>query len=200
MGDNDITTIGDPSDVTNVNPYTDQTYNLLNQYASQAGTQLNNLDALGNITALSGIMPEIQGLVGDLMGPYAQTAEYTRDLMIQDAMRNVAGQYGDANAINSGAALSAMTRGAALPAAQTAQQLAQMQMSLGSQLGTQFLNQRGQQYQAQAGLLGGALGGLGSMGQAEWWQPTYNVEDPEWQEWLGAALGGANFGMSLAGG
>ena len=92
-----------------------------------------------------------------------------------------------------------MARGAALPAAQTAQQLAQMQMQMGMGLGQQFLGQRGQQYQAQTGLLGSILGGLGQMGAPEYWQPTYNIEDSDWDKFMGGLSDIADIGGGIAG-
>jgi len=171
MGDNKI---GSASDVQNVNPNTDNVYNMMQQMMSQSGAQMGNLDAMGNMAALQGIAPGIQSIVGQLSGNYVNNAEQARNLIQQNAMQNVAGMYSNQGNINSGAALSAMSRGAAEPAANTAMQIAGMQGQMGMGLSNAFLGQRGQEYQTQAGLYGQGAGQLGQMGQAEWWQPAYS--------------------------
>lgn len=165
--------IGSAADVQNVNPYSQNVYNMIQNQMALSGAQMGDTSALGNIAALQGITPEIQGLVGQLTGSYVQNAEQMRDLIQQEAMQKTASMFADQGNINSGAALSAIARGAAQPAAQAATQIAGMQSQLGSALTQQFLGQRGQQYSTQAGLLGQGMGIMGQMGMPEYWQPTY---------------------------
>ena len=196
MGSNGVTTMGDPSDVTNVSPYTANMYNALQGWAGKAGQSMQGLGAEQNIASLAGAAPQIQGLVGSLTGPYVQNAEAARDLIQQQAMEGVASMYSGQGALQSGPALSAMAQGAAIPAAQTAQQIAQMQGQMGMGLGQQMLGQLGTQYQTQAGLLGSALGMQAGLAQPEWWQPTY-VQEEGGMGILGGAGMGAGIGAAF---
>jgi hypothetical protein len=198
MGQQKPQKVGSASDVQNVNPYTEQTYNTLQNWIGQFGTGMGFTTPEANLASLTGAAPAIQGLVGQLTGPYVQSAEEARDLVMQEAMKGVASQYAQGGAVNSGAALSAMARGAALPAAQTAQQIAGLQGQIGYGLGQQYLGQLGSQYQTQAGLLGQGLGMQTQMGMPEWWQPTYLMP----QQGMGAfggGLTGASIGGSVGG-
>lgn len=198
MGQQKPQRVGSASDVVNVSPYTEQAYNTLQNWMGQFGAGMGNVSPEANLASLMGAAPGIQGLVGQLTGPYVQSAEEARDLVMQEAMRNVAGQYGNEGAVNSGAALSAMARGAALPAAQTAQQIAGLQSQLGYGLGSQYMGQLGNQYQTQAGLLGQTLGLTTQMGAPEWWQPTY-LQPQQGMGALGGGLTGAGIGGSIGG-
>lgn len=203
--------IGSPSDVTNVNPMTGNIYNMLQNQMAMSGAQMGGTTALGNIAALQGIAPGIQGLTGLLTGPYVQNAEQTRDLIQQEAMQGVAGMFANQGNLQSGAALSAMARGAAQPAAQAATQIAGLQSQMGSGLAQQFLGQRGQEYSTQAALTGQGLGLLGQYGMPEYWQPTYTqgmspsvglLQGAGAGAGIGSAFGpaGAGIGAGIGGG
>jgi hypothetical protein len=173
MGDNKI---GSASDVVNVNQgNSDNVRNMLQQMMSQAGAQMGNLNAVGNMAALQGIAPGIQSLVGQLSGDYIQNANQARDLIMNDTMRAVGNLYsGPQGNINSGGAREAFGQGAASVAANTATQIAGMQSQMGMGLGNAFLGQRGQEYQTQAGLYGQAAGMQQQQDPNEWWQPSYS--------------------------
>lgn len=198
MGQQKPQRVGSASDVVNVSPYTEQSYNTLQSWLGEFGAGMQGATPEANLASLVGAAPGIQGLVGELTGPYVQSAEEARDLVAQEAMRNVAGQYASEGAIGSGAAISAMARGAALPAAQTAQQIAGLQSQLGYGLGQQYMGQLGTQYQTQAGLLGQGLGLQTQMGMPEWWQPTY-LSPQQGMGALGGGLAGAGLGASVGG-
>lgn len=187
--------IGSASDVQNVNPYSQNVYNMIQKQMAMAGGQMGNLDALGNIAALQGITPGIQGLTEQLTGPYVQNAEQMRDIIQQQAMQQAASMYSGQGNINSGAALSAIARGAAEPAAQAAMGIAGMQSQIGTGLANAFLGQRGQEYSTQAAMLGQGMGLMGQMGMPEYWQPAYQTGMGP----FGGLMQGAGAGAGIGG-
>jgi hypothetical protein len=152
-------TIGRPENVQNVNPYTggfwNQMQNMLGQYSPTA-----------NIGSLQGLTGGVNQITSDVISPFGTSLMGTANLLSNEARRQVANDFSQNNSLNSGAALSALARGAATPISQAISQIAGMQSQLGgSLLGTA---------QNQMGAFGqGALGWLGQTALPEWWQPTY---------------------------
>jgi hypothetical protein len=183
--------LGDPSDVTNVNPYTQQLWNNLQGLQQGFTSGMGQFAPTNNIASLEGALPGIQNISGALISPYGANLMNTADILSQQAMRDVANQYSGAGALNSGAALSAMTRGAAEPISNAVTNIAGMQSQLGGGLAQSLLGQMGGAYGTQANLLNNVLGLQGGLGQAEYWQPTYSsTYQPGFFEQLTGGLGG----------
>jgi hypothetical protein len=196
MGQQEPIKVGSASDVTNVNATrTNQMYGNLGNYQQQFLSGMGAYTPTANIAALQGVSPQIQSIIGQTIQPYGQGLQDVAQQLSSQAVRDVASQYGQQGALHSGAALSAMTRGAALPAAQAYTSLAQMQSGLAGNLLGGSLGQMGQAYGAQAGLFGQAMQGQTALGAPEWWQPTYLQGGGGLN--LGGALGGAAAGAGI---
>ena len=126
---------------------------------------------------LAGQSSQIQGLTRNLLGDYGTRAQETADLLSDQAIRDVSSKFADMNAINSSAALSAMTRGAAVPQAEMLQNLAGLESQIGTGLANQYLGGLSQGYQTQAGLLGLNLGLQGQMAAPEYYSPSYHYQE-----------------------
>ncbi len=237
--------VGDPSDVTQINPKTDQFWNMLFGGGGMEGYLKSSMAgalsgvpedraAIGNlineilskpgynpqsgINAFLGAVPELQGIARNTVSPYGLTADELATQQSNAAMSQVSQQYSNMGAINSGAAVSAMTRGAAVPRAQLAADLARTQAGAATSLIGQAMqvipNQYSQAYQfgqnqqqmglrgyggllnsrlSEAGLYSGLLGSVygagGQMAAPQYYTPTYmGASDNSWN-W-GGALGG----------
>lgn len=238
------TKVGSPSDVTQMNDKTDEFWNMLfgnggmANYAREAlSGALNGVPeaqaGLGNlitqitsaspynpqsgINAFLGMVPELQGIAKNTVSPYGLTADELATQQSKASMSQVAQQYGNMGAINSGAAVSAMTRGAAVPRAQLAADLARMQSGAATSLIGQAMQvvpgQYSQAYQfgqnqqklgigayqsllnSQLGeasifgnMLTGTYGAGASLATPQYYTPTYVEQSGGW-DW-GGALGG----------
>ena len=168
--------VGSAEDVAQVNPMTEDFYKQLAGYAQQFQQGMGAYGPQANIAALAGAEPALSRIAQRTIDPYATQAQSTADLLSQRAVQNVASQFAGGGALNTGAALSAMTRGAAEPVSQAATNIAQMRSQLGGGLLGQQLGGMQQAYQTQAGLLGQMLGAQAGFAAPEWWQPTYVPE------------------------
>jgi hypothetical protein len=190
-GGNDVT-MYEPQ----INPYT---AGVMNNLQGLQGSMLDNiLSGQQNYNPYSEQnLSQVNAATQSIMGDYGDRVYNTAALQQAQNFADVGAQYGNLGATNSGAAMSAMARGAALPYAQAIQNLGQVQAQLG--LG---LNQMGlQRYLGDQSLYGGILNQtIGTMGQianpAAWPQPTYTTggdsgNDP-WADLagLGGFLGG----------
>jgi hypothetical protein len=159
----------DPNDISQVNPFFEQQFgnlqNLQNQFLGgltgppQVGNiNISQFDPTTTIGQLQGVTPAIQDIASQMISPFGTQGQATADLLSREAVRNVASEFGGMGSLRSGAALSAMTRGAALPQAQLLQQIAGMQSQLGGGLAGSFLGGafqgglQGQSLQTQADL------------------------------------------------
>jgi hypothetical protein len=172
-----VTKLGSADDVKQVNPLTGKFWNQLGGMQQQFQGQMGQYSPEMMFQNLAGQSGQLQGLTRDLMGGYANRAQETAGLLSNQAMESVANQFGGSNALHSGAALSAMAQGAALPQAQLQQNLAQMESGIGQNLANQFLGAQQQGYGAGAQLLGTTMGLQGQLAAPEWWQPSYHVKE-----------------------
>lgn len=193
--------LGDPSDVTNVNPYTSQQWNNLQGLQGMFSSGMGSFAPLNNIASLVGATPGIQSVANTLISPYGTNLTNTADILGQEAMRNVANQYSNAGALNTGANLSAMARGYATPISEAVTNIAGMQSQLGGGLANSLLGQMGGAYGTQAGLLGNVLGMQSQYGAPEWWQPTYSsyYQPGLFDQILGGVGGLTNIATGIAG-
>jgi len=174
MGSSDsVLKVGSASDVTNVNNLTKSMFsNLQSDYGTGSAFE-----------KLMSESPRLMDLVFGATSPLAEAYGAQGDILSTKAVQDVANQFSGMGALNSGAALSAMTRGAADVRANLMSQLASQQTSLlGNLLGTTA--------QGEYGLENTALGIMGSYAQPEWWQPTYIQQEGQGiGDILGSALG-----------
>lgn len=243
--------VGNPGDVTQINQNTDQFWNMLFGNAGVANYLTQGLQGalagvpeaqagMGNlineitstqpynpqagINAFLGAVPELQGIARSTVSPYGLTADELASQQARSAMSQVAQEYGNMGAINSGAALSAMTRGAAVPRAQLAADLARTQSGAATSLIGQALQTIPSQYSqgyalnqaqqqlgltgyndlinsslSQAGIFGNILGNVygagGALAAPQYYTPTYQQMDNSGWDW-GGALGGALSGAA----
>jgi hypothetical protein len=140
---NPYTRLGSPGDVSNVNPYTKQMLDQMladrnyfknwmesgqsqtSRYGSLIDDQIQNIgkfnftssyDPLAAQRQFLGQSPELQHLVDRSYG--MDQAQEQAKLLAARSAQEVAAQFGNQGAINSGAALKAMSEGAAAPMAQ----------------------------------------------------------------------------------
>lgn len=194
-----IVPVGNPADITNTNPMTGNFYNnLLSMYA-QNQNNLTGLTTNNNLTQLTNVSPELQQLATALTGGYVQSGQQAANLASANAAQQVANQFSNSNALNSGPALAAMMKGAMEPQAQLVQNIAGMQSGIMQNLAGQYLAGKQNEYQTQATLGQQMLGLAGQYAAPEWWQPTYNVQQQQgiFGSLLQGALGGAGAGAAF---
>jgi hypothetical protein len=180
------TAIGSVNDVQNANSMTGNAWN-------QLLSNLGQYSPVNNVANLQGVTPGIQDITGQLIAPYGASQANLANILGNQAQRDVANQYANSNALNSGSALSAMARGWAEPAANAATNVANMQAQLGGSLAQGAQQQMGNAYT-------GSLQGMTQYGAPEWWQPAYQTTyQPGILESIGGMLGmagGASGGLS----
>ena len=210
------TAVGDPSDVSNVNPYTDSAFDslfgdsgFLNQFEGQMG-QFD--DPLGGINSfLNGAAPQqILDLIMGATSQYGQAQAAVGTANADEAGLGTAQMFVGQNSFNSGAAMTAVQLARQRALNESSAQTLGMQTQLAGGLLNTGLGAASNAYGATgdryAGLLGGALGQLGQFGAPEYYQPTY-VENPDyisrndrvnfWGGLFGDVIGAA--GTALAG-
>lgn len=200
--------VGSPSDVSQVNPFADQTFNMLAGTLGSAGGQAGQLAQ----HAVSGLSP------GALLNQFAAGSSGLQNIALNatnplvSSQMSLANQIGR-NAIHDQAALAAAggvglssssfadaaSRAASLPQQQAIANIVQAQTGLAGQLLGGGLNLFGQAPQTAlgaanlfGGLAGQSLGGLTALGGPEFYQPTY-VENPNYlsaSDLLGAGVMG----------
>lgn len=182
-GEDAYLTLGDPSQVTNVNQgMTSQLWNSL--FGAQGANAANPTAFLNQWLTMN---PQIQNALFGAGSPLGSSYSELGDVLSRKAVQDVAAQFssggGYGAGLNSGAALSAMIRGAAEPRAQLMANVAQQMAGLSQGvLGEMGANQRA------------SLGILGQFAAPEWWQPTY-AENPDYlgrTDWM-------NLGRTLLG-
>jgi hypothetical protein len=190
MGDSEqFVKVGSASDVENVN--SDKTNQFWNTIMG------NYSDPNSAFRQFMSQAPELQNLIFGATSPLQQRFSEYGDIMANSAIKDVANQFSGIGGLNSGAAISAATRGAAEPRANLLAQLGQTQAGM---LGNLFSGAMSGNYGLQqTGLQAGA-----QMAAPEWWQPTW-MENPDYistGDWLqmGASvvggLGGAALGLA----
>lgn len=215
----DYKAIGDPSDVQNINPYTQNAWNQMSQMfpAAQAGMQ----GIIGQLGSMAEYSPEawmeqlisqnptLQGFVQQSVDPFGQAANRYADVAAGNAMRDIEARYAGTN-LHSGDFGQAVAQGVAEPYLQAAQASEALQSNMSNsllQLAAQ-LNAQGQQYATQSeieklaqqgnlyqGMLNTAGAGMASLGQPEYWQPTYVEDTGPLKRTLGGAISGALTGI-----
>jgi hypothetical protein len=215
----DYKAIGDPSDVQNINPYTQNAWNQMSQMfpAASAGMQ-GIIGQMGSMTQydpdawmrqLISQNPTLQGFVQQSVDPFGQAATRYADVAAANAMRDIEARYAGTN-LHSGDFGQAVARGVAEPYLQAAQASEALQSNMSNsllQLAAQ-INAQGQQYAIQSelerlaqqgGLYGSMLNtagaGMASLGQPEYWQPTYVEDVGPLKGALGGAVSGALTGI-----
>lgn len=174
----------------------DQMRGAMDQY--QQSTFQQDVNQFGDVMQGQGA-----SFINQIMGGTEQAAYDRAGLLAQQNMTQVGGQYGNVGAVQSGAGMYAMARGAAVPYSQAMTDItgmrAQATMGVGSQLwgGLQQTNTRGlQQYQTQAGLLGQTLSSMGQLGNlAAQPQTTYAPYGSP----FGSAMSGIGGALSVFG-
>jgi len=245
------TKVGDPNDVTQMNQYTDTFWNMLfggggvADYTRsalagalsgipEAESGISNLiteitsapgyNPQSGINAFLGLTPQLQGIARSTVSPYGLTADELATQQANESMSQAAQQYANMGAINSGAALSAISRGAAVPRAQLTADLARTQSNAATSLIGQALqtipNQYAQAYQfrqnqqrlgltgysdlinaslGQAGIYGNLLGNMYGAGAGlaapQYYTPAYQQQEDSGWDW-GGAFGGAASGAA----
>jgi hypothetical protein len=160
MGGQTVTSqVGNAADVQNVNPFSQGMW-------QQLGNLQGQFAPTNNIANLQGVMPGIQSIVNQLISPVSQNMNETADTLANQAVADVASQYSNMGALNSGAALTDMLRKTQDVRGNVMTNIAGLQSQLGGGLLNSLLGQMGGAYQ-------GGLQGQMQMAAPEWWQPTY---------------------------
>jgi hypothetical protein len=223
--DNAYMELGDPEDVTNVNPYSDpfmqqlreqggNTWNQLNQGMGNMTGMINSLDPMAAQRAFLGQEGAMRGIAEQNYDQFNTANRAVADRLSQQAVDNISGHFGDTGpgALRSGAAAQAISEGAINPILQSNAQIGQMIGGQAGQLQGQnmsnlFTQMRGYDQmglnaqqglnQLMGGMYGQQLGQRGQMARPEWWQPTY-MPNPNYmspQEMIGTGADIA--GMAL---
>lgn len=198
QSDNPYMKVGDSSDVTQVNPYTDQAFSelfgeggFLSQFLGGMGKYE---DPMAGFNAFLGYAPALQEIVTGASSPYGTALFDQARALSAEGMNNVLAQYGGSN-LYGGGAVRAASQAAQTPLLEAMTQLSGQQMGLFGNLAGTALGQMPGAYASAAdryaGLGASALGQYGAFAAPEWWQPTY-VEDPSYmsgQDWLNSGIG-----------
>jgi hypothetical protein len=148
--DNAYMALGDPNDVTNVNPYTDSFMTMMgfggqpglfqnaqNQFSQASGATsdfLNNMDPTAAQNYFLGQSGNYRDIAGQNFAQYDTNRRAVADRLSQQAVDNISGHFGDAGpgALRSGAAGQAISEGAINPILQANTDIANM---IGGQAG-----------------------------------------------------------------
>jgi hypothetical protein len=148
--------LGDPSDVTNVNQYTDpfwqqltgQGQNTWNQMQTGMGSLTGMINALDPLAAQNyfnqsgGGADQMRAIAQQNLAQYDTNRRAVADRMSQQAVDNISGHFGDAGpgALRSGAAGQAISEGAINPILQANTDIANMMAQQSGQLQSQNMN------------------------------------------------------------
>lgn len=199
--DNAYMELGDPEDVTNVNPYSDpfmqqlqeqggNTWNQLNRGMGQMSGMIGALDPMAAQRAFLGQEGAMRGISEQNYDQFNTANRAVADRLSRQAVDNISAHFGDTGpgALRSGAAAQAISEGAINPILQSNAQIGQMIGGQAGQLQGQnmsnlFTQMRGYDQmglnaqqglnQLMGGMYGQQLGQQGQMARPEWWQPTY---------------------------
>ena len=175
--------IGSASDVQNINPFTDTSWNLLTG-------NLGNYDYTQPFSYFtSQLAPELQGLATS--GPYAESQLNLAQGQANKIRSQLGQQYSGENALFSGAFGKALGEGVSQPYLQA------------------IANITGQQSNLLGGLYGGALNQLGSMyqmpygqaaqyGMPTFYEPNYGFQQGIGQNFMSGMGAGAGIGGAFA--
>lgn len=182
-----------------VNPYTAGQMSNLQNLQGQYDTP-NSYE--GNISQIMGSAPELQQMLSGIMGGSWEQLQNTAGLQAQENMNLAASQYGNVGAANSGAAMSAIGRGAALPYSQALSQMTGMRTNAGSNILNQAFGNLGQTNAMNAGILNTILQGqTGLANPGAWPQDSYMTGQQGPSGSLGgmfSGLGGLMMGIAPA--
>lgn len=214
--------VGSPNDVVQLNPLTNQfygrtgnqqnqTFDTLNQQINQpmdaflqrnTNAWLNQVGGYGGPSGGAG--SGYLGAAEQAFAPFA--SEETANRLSRQASQNVAQQYAGAGqgALRSSSANRSQMDAAITPLLQHQQALAQMQGGLAGQLmgqGQQLYQQgamqgRGQNIGALSSMYGNQTNAMAMMAAPEWYEPTYQQNNP-FGNIFGNAMSGATPGLML---
>jgi len=215
----DYKAIGDPGDVQNINPYTQNAWNQMSQMfpAAQEGMQgiigaisnMGTYDPNAWLGQLQSQNPTLQGFVQQAVDPFYTASESYARAGADQARRAVEAQYAGRN-IYSGDFAQAVGKGMAMPYMEAAKASEQLQaqtygglLQLAAQLNAQQqqtaaqteLEKMAQQGGMYESMMNTAGAGMAQLGAPEWWQPTYVQDTSGLKGALGGALSGALTGI-----
>ena len=216
--------VGDPGDVTNVNPMTGEAMDANQQSLAQLQQLLyggggeggairgfqESRDPTAGFNWFLGNAPQFQEVAMGATQPLVQNQMEMANMLAPTAVQDVAGQYGGpTNSYYSGAAANAMLDKAGQIRQNALGSALQAQTGMAQNLMGSALNQApqafGQARQQDLGLIGqamgaqqGTLGNISALGAPEWWEPTY-VEGGQnrFGSTVSGALAGAGAGAPL---
>jgi hypothetical protein len=175
--------IGSASDVTNVNPFTGTSWNLLTG-------NLGNYDYTQPFNYFtSQLAPELQGI--STSGPYAESQLNLAQSQANDIRQNLAQQYGGNNALFSGAFGKALGAGVAEPYMSAVANITGQQSNLLGGLYSGAMSQLGQMYQMPYNM-------AGQYGMPTFYEPNYGYQQSPFQNFMSGFGGGVGIGGSFA--
>lgn len=167
--------VGNPSDVSNVNPYTGQAWNLQNMIAqSMMGSGvMDPLTAMNQFLARGGVGEGLMGMALGATSPYAQAVGAQAARVAPQAVQTALTPYLQSGGFYGSGAVGAATQAAGDVYANAMERTLAAQTGMAGNLLTSGLGALTSGYGNQMGLFGNVLGGLGQYGAQEWWQPQY---------------------------